>query len=68
MFSLLYCCVNCCDQYIWAEEDGFLLHPSIPLVNTPKIADIGTGTGYMKKLCSYFCIDLLKIKEFGLCK
>ena len=34
-------------HYLWKDQTGYLLHPSIPLSNPNiKIADIGTGTGY----------------------
>ena len=35
-------------HYIWKDQTGFLLHPTIPLDGRTdlKIADVGTGTGY----------------------
>lgn len=34
-------------HYIWKDQIGYLLHPSIPREgDSLKIADIGTGTGY----------------------
>lgn len=38
-------------HYLWKDQTGHLLHPSIPLseTNNPKIADVGTGTGYVHR-------------------
>ena len=35
-------------HYLWKDQTGFLLHPTIPLDGRTdlKIADVGTGTGY----------------------
>ena len=34
-------------HYLWKDQTGYLIHPSVPLSNPNiKIADIGTGTGY----------------------
>ena len=34
-------------HYIWKEESGYLLHPSIPTdQENLSVADVGTGTGY----------------------
>lgn len=41
-------------HYLWKDQTGYLLHPSIPLseIENPKIADVGTGTGYVhRRLC-----------------
>ena len=36
-------------HYLWKDQTGFLLHPEIPLDGRTdlKIADVGTGTGYV---------------------
>ena len=36
-------------HYLWKDQTGYLLHPSISLseIENPKIADVGTGTGYV---------------------
>ena len=36
-------------HYLWKDQTGYLLHPSIPLsgIENLKIADVGTGTGYV---------------------
>ena len=36
-------------HYLWKDQTGFLLHPDIPLDGRTelKIADVGTGTGYV---------------------
>ncbi|MCJ1485515.1 hypothetical protein MMC06_005689, partial [Schaereria dolodes] len=40
-------------HYLWKEQIGYLLHPSIPLTSDDlQIADVGTGTGI-------FLLDLL---------
>ena len=38
-------------HYLWKDQIGYLLHPSIPLseIENPKIADVGTGTGYVQR-------------------
>ena len=38
-------------HYLWKDQIGYLLHPSIPLsaLENPKIADVGTGTGYVHR-------------------
>jgi hypothetical protein len=37
-------------HYLVVQLFGYRIHPSIPVkdVNNPRIADIGTGTGYVK--------------------
>ena len=37
-------------HYLWKDQTGYLLHPSIPLseIENPQIADVGTGTGYVQ--------------------
>lgn len=35
-------------HYLWKDQAGYLVHPSIPLTSPNlKIADVGTGTGYV---------------------
>jgi hypothetical protein len=37
-------------HYIWKETMGYILHPSIDTSNENiRIADIGTGTGYVRR-------------------
>jgi hypothetical protein len=39
-------------SYLWRESLGYLIHPQIPkLAAGARIADVGTGTGYVQSIC-----------------
>jgi hypothetical protein len=53
-------------HYIWKENMGYILHPSIELPSTGvRIADVGTGTGYYSQNINVTCTDST-YPEFGL--
>lgn len=40
-------------QYLWVQDTGYLIHPNIPVKENARIADVGTGTGFVyRKPCS----------------
>ncbi|KAM0144292.1 hypothetical protein ACHAO1_000050 [Botrytis cinerea] len=47
-------------HYLWKDGLGYLLHPSIPLPSPKtryRIADLGTGTGYVVSDCDLYFIS-----------
>lgn len=54
-------------HYLWQESFGYYLHPSIPLNDsTLRIADVGTGTGFVVlRVFSYSCDVALIIVTLG---
>jgi hypothetical protein len=50
-FAILpaYICSINLQHYLVVQLFGYRIHPSIPVkdVNNPRIADVGTGTGYV---------------------
>lgn len=51
-------------HYLWKDQTGFLLHPTIPLDGRPnlKIADVGTGTGYANTM--FFPLSIVPASLF----
>ena len=43
-------------HFLWKDQTGYLLHPSVRLsgIENPKIADLGTGTGYVHTISTNF--------------
>ena len=48
-------------HFLWKEQLGFLVHPSIQVARPDvKVADIGTGTGYV-------CFDFITLDQSAPC-
>lgn len=57
-------------HYLWKDQTGYLLHPSIPLssIQNVKIADVGTGTGYVRLSPSSFLLEKKKLSKLAIRK